>query len=69
MVDENRLDALLGAWALQQRLDQRQAEEILLAVTGQVREPLPDTWWQDLSTHVSEAVVLATMRPPTGLAA
>jgi hypothetical protein len=58
-----RLDRLLASWAEQQRLDQRQADVILHAIAGRTTEPLPVTWWSDLSAQIAAAVVMATQRP------
>jgi hypothetical protein len=60
---DDDLDSLLGVWARQQRLDQRQADDILRAITGQPHPTLPVTWWTDLSTQLTAAVVLATSHP------
>jgi hypothetical protein len=57
------LDRLLASWARQQRIDQRQADEILHAIAGQPTDSLPVTWWSDLSAQVAAAVVMATQRP------
>ena len=62
---DDRLDLLLGAWAAQQRLDQRQADDILHAITGQPRDSLTATWWTELSTRITAAVVLAACAPST----
>jgi hypothetical protein len=69
MVDDadKRLDLLLDTWARHQRLEQRQADEIRLAITGQPDDALAATWWTDLSAQISAAVVLATTRPSTPL--
>jgi hypothetical protein len=73
MADPTDLDRLLHRWADEQRLDAREAEAILHAILppAPAEAPtattatLPATWWSDLSTQVSAAIVLATVRPAT----
>ena len=65
MMDEARLDTLLGAWAAEQRLAPADAAAILQTVLREPREVLPATWWSDLSSQVSAAMVQATTRPWT----
>jgi hypothetical protein len=70
--DDRRLDAVLEGWAERQRLDASEADEVLRAVLREPRtvlqehaEVLPASWWSDLSTQISAAVVLASSRPGT----
>jgi hypothetical protein len=73
MADPTDLDRLLHRWADEQRLDAREAAAILHAIlpSAPAEAPtaatatLPATWWSDLSTQVSAAIVLATVRPAT----
>ena len=66
-----RLDQLLDAWARQRRLDDRDATQVRDAILATPRstrtaapaDPLPATWWADLSAQVTAAVVLASVRP------
>jgi hypothetical protein len=73
MADPTDLDGLLRRWADEQRLDVREAEAVLHAILppapaaapAAASASLPATWWSDLSTQVSAAIVLATVRPVT----
>jgi hypothetical protein len=71
MTTERQLDALLGAWATEQRLGSGEANALLRSIMDEPRETLAPSWWSELSAQVTSAVLLATSPPgvPTMVAA
>jgi hypothetical protein len=63
MTTEHRLDALLAAWADEQRLDAGDADAILHSIVAEPRQTLEPSWWSALSAQVTSAVLLATSPP------
>jgi hypothetical protein len=63
MTTEHRIDALLEAWAAEQRLGPEDADAILRSIVGEPSEALAPTWWSGLSAQVTSAVLLAASPP------
>jgi hypothetical protein len=58
------LDLLLAAWAGEQRLDDQAAARMLAAIVAPAPPGLAISFWSELSSRVTAAIVLASA--PTG---